>query len=158
VGRGDLGGVARVASSALACGVGFMTCTAIAFTLAPAPFASLYTLDPAVRATAMVLLPLAGVFQVFDGAQVVCGGVLRGMGETRIPMIANAVGYWALGLPFGLWLGFGLRLGGRGLWWGLVVGLAAVAMFLLTFLRLRLRSRIDRLRVEAAPAAHVATH
>ena len=148
VGRGDGPGVARVAASALACGVGFMACTALAFTLAPRAFASLYTTDPAVLATAVLLLPLAGVFQVFDGAQAVCAGVLRGAGETRTPMIVNAIGFWAIGLPFGLWLGFGLGLGGVGLWWGLVLGLAAVAVILLLRLIQRLRLGIERVRME----------
>ena len=56
----------------------------------------------------MLLLPIAGVFQVFDGLQVVSIGVLRGVGDTRAPVVLNVLGFWLLGLPVSVWLGFGL--------------------------------------------------
>ena len=58
-------------------------------------------------AVAASLIPLAGVFQVFDGLQVVAGGILRGLGETRVAMLVNMLGYWLLGLPVSYVLGFG---------------------------------------------------
>ena len=74
-------------------------------------------------AVAAILIPLAGVFQVFDGLQVVAGGILRGLGETRVAMLVNILGYWLLGLPVSYLLGF--RAGdGAG---GTVVGIGAGA-------------------------------
>jgi MATE family multidrug resistance protein len=106
----------------------------------PRSLAGIYTQDAAVLALAALLLPIAGVFQVFDGLQVVSLGLLRGLGDTRVPMIANVAGFWCIGMPVSLWLGFGLDYGAPGLWWGLVVGLVMVA----TFLMLRIRQREQR--------------
>jgi MATE family multidrug resistance protein len=99
-------------------------------------------------AIATTLIPIAGLFQVFDGLQVVAAGVLRGAGDTRATMIANVLGFWLLGMPVSLWLGFGLRQGVVGLWWGFVVGLAAVAIFLVARVRVRLAGEVERVRVE----------
>jgi MATE family multidrug resistance protein len=84
------------------------------------------------------LLPLAGLFQVFDGIQVVTSGILRGLGDTRSPMIINLIGFWGVGIPAGLLLGFTAGMGAQGLWWGLVLGLAAVAVILLVRVRYRI--------------------
>jgi MATE family multidrug resistance protein len=65
---------------------------------------------------------------------------MRGVGDTRVPMIVNFVGFWLLGLPVSLWLGFGLAWGPRGVWWGLAIGISAVAVLL----TLRVRSRLGR--------------
>ena len=67
------------------------------------------------------------LFQVFDGVQVVGSGVLRGAGDTRFPLAANLVGYYALGLPIAALCTFVLGYGVRGLWIGLCVGLVLVA-------------------------------
>ena len=74
---------------------------------------------------------VAAVFQVFDGIQGVGAGVLRGAGETRFTFFANMVGHYAIGLPLSLVLGFGLKLGIVGIWWGLCAGLTSVALALL---------------------------
>jgi MATE family multidrug resistance protein len=78
------------------------------------------------------LLGLAAAFQIFDGIQTVSTGALRGLGQTRVPMLANLVGYWALGLPLGLSLCFLLHWGIYGLWIGLLVALIVIASTLLT--------------------------
>ena len=83
--------------------------------------------------------------QVFDGLQVVAIGLLRGLGDTRMPMIVNVVGFWCIGMPVSLWLGFGFDYGAEGLWWGLVVGLVIVAVFLI--LRVRQREKHDLTRI-----------
>jgi MATE family multidrug resistance protein len=140
VGREDAERVRRASVAALMVGVSFMALAAAAFILAPAALAGIYTDDPAVLGLAVLLLPIAGVFQVFDGIQAVSMGLLRGLGDTRLPMLASVVGFWCLGMPVSAWLAFGLDLGALGLWWGLVVGLVAVAVFLL----IRLRQREDR--------------
>jgi MATE family multidrug resistance protein len=140
VGRADDRGARRAATAGLACGAGFMAATALLFLALPGTLAGAYTTDAAVVAMAAALLPIAGVFQIFDGVQVVSAGILRGLGDTRAPMIINVLGFWLVGMPVSLGLAFPLALGPRGLWWGLVAGLAAVAVLLL----LRIASRLSR--------------
>ena len=153
IGEGDSAHARRVAASALACGAGFMAVSALALLAIPTAFAHLYTSVPGVVAVAAALIPIAGVFQVFDGLQVVAAGVLRGAGDTRAAMIANVAGFWLIGTPVSLWLGFGAGGGVIGLWWGFVAGLAAVAVFLVVRVRVRLGGELSRLKVdESAPA------
>jgi len=90
------------------------------------------------------LLPVAAAFQVFDGVQVVGAGVLRGAADTRFAAIIALVGYWVLGLPLGAYLAFHLGQGPRGLWWGLTLGLAIVAVFLCARIVRRFRGHIAR--------------
>lgn len=148
VGRGDPPGARRAAGAGLAMGVGFMTITALLFLSVPEVFARIYTDAGEVLAVATVLIPLAGVFQIFDGLQVVSSGVLRGVGDTRFPMILNLLGFWCLGMPVSLWMGFRTPAGPKGLWWGLVVGLAAVAVFLLLRIRSHLGGDLQRIVIE----------
>ena len=145
VGRGDPAGVRRSTVASLVVGAGFMLCTGVLFVAVPEPLAGLYTRDATVLMLAALLLPIAGVFQVFDGLQVVAIGLLRGLGDTRMPMIVNIVGFWCIGIPVSLWLGFGLDYGAQGLWWGLVVGLVIVAVFLIA--RVRQREHHDLTRI-----------
>jgi multidrug resistance protein, MATE family len=145
VGRGDVGGVHRSTLTALGMGAGFMLLMAVLLVGLPEFLAGIYTRDAEVLALAALLLPIAGVFQVFDGLQVVAIGLLRGLGDTRVPMIANIIAFWVIGFPVSLWLAFPLGLGAVGLWWGLVVGLIMVAVFLIV--RVRQRERHDLARV-----------
>ena len=148
VGRADAAGARRAAGAGLLCGVGFMVTSAAALLAVPGLFAAGFTDDAAVLAVGVTLIPIAGIFQVFDGAQVVSSGILRGAGESRIPAVANFLGYWVVGLPFGWWLT--RRMGGdpAGMWWGLTLGLAAVASLLAWRVRHALRG--DVRRVEGA--------
>lgn len=146
VGAGDARRVRQAAGAALAVGVGFMAATAALLLAAPRPLAALYSRDPAVLALAASLIPLAGLFQVFDGLQVVSLGVLRGLGDTRVPAAINVVGFWLLGIPLGAWLGLRGGAGPRGLWWGLVVGLAAVGVVNVLRVRARLGAPLARVR------------
>jgi MATE family multidrug resistance protein len=139
-------------AAALLVGAGFMSATAVILIGAPQWLAGIYTHDPAVVALAATLLPIAGVFQVFDGLQVVSIGLLRGLGDTQVPMIVNVVGFWCLGIPVSLWLGFRLDYGAQGLWWGLVLGLTIVALILL--LRLRRHASRDLSRVVIDDTGH----
>lgn len=139
VGRADPDGVRRAATVALLLGSGVMAVFGALFLLMPETWAWLFTDSPAVVPLAAALVPLAGVFQVFDGVQVVCIGVLRGLAETRTALVVNVLGFWVIGLPLGWWLGLHEGLGARGLWWGLVAGLAAVACTLLARVVWRLR-------------------
>jgi MATE family multidrug resistance protein len=108
-----------------------MLLAAVVFLAAPGPLIALYTRDPRVMAVGPRLLGLAAAFQIFDGIQTVSTGALRGLGETRVPMLANLVGYWVLGLPLGLALCFVLHWGVYGLWIGLTLALIVIAATLL---------------------------
>ena len=146
IGAGDAPGARAAAHAAYICGVGFMCVTALAFLFAPRLLAAMMTNDPAVVAIAATLIPVAGVFQVFDGGQAVGAGVLRGIGDTRAPLISMLAGYWLLGLPISAWLGFRTGLREVGLWYGFVVSLGVVAVFLL--LRIRALFGRDLRRIE----------
>jgi MATE family multidrug resistance protein len=128
-----------------------MSCTAVVFLSLPGPLARLYTTEAPVIAVAMGLIPLAGVFQVFDGTQVVAGGILRGLGETKVAMLVNLLGYWFFGLPVSYLLGFLLGFGPRGLWYGLVLGLAATATILLMRVRMALARERRRVLIDHPP-------
>jgi MATE family multidrug resistance protein len=137
-----------VAASALLVGAGFMALMALVMLAIPGEFARAYTSVPGVVAIAVALIPIAGVFQVFDGVQVVASGVLRGAGDTRAAMLANVLGFWLIGMPVSVGLGFGAKLGVVGLWWGFVAGLGAVALFLTARVRWRLGGELVRLELE----------
>ena len=93
------------------------------------------------------------MFQVFDGIQVTGIGILRGIGDTRAPLVANIVGYWVLGLPLSLFLAFTLGLGAPGLWWGFVLGLGVVALWMLLRVRTQMGRTQKRIVLEDEPAA-----
>jgi MATE family multidrug resistance protein len=131
VGAGDPERARRAGWLALGLGTGFMLLAAVVFLVAPGPLIALYTRDPQVMAVGPSLLGLAAAFQIFDGIQTVSTGALRGLGETRVPMLANLVGYWVLGLPLGLSLCFVLHWGIYGLWIGLLLALIVIASTLL---------------------------
>ena len=131
VGAGDKGRARRAGWLALALATGFMVLAGLAFFLAPGPLIKLYTSDPRILAVGPSLLWIAAAFQIFDGVQTVCTGALRGLGETRTPMLANFVGYWVLGLPLGLILCFVLKWGIYGMWIGLTFALIVISAILL---------------------------
>lgn len=148
IGKGDLSAARRSAGAALLLAVGFMAAMAVLFLSIPRHLARLYSPEGGVVEVAASLLPLAGLFQVFDGTQVVASGILRGTGDTRLPMFIHLMGFWAVGMPLSVGLGFWGEMGPRGLWWGLVGGLGAVAFFLGARVGVRLAGPVARLRVE----------
>jgi MATE family multidrug resistance protein len=115
----------------LACA--FMLCSAICFLAFPKQILQIYTNDADVLLTGTGLLALAALFQLFDGIQTVATGALRGLGNTRVPMLVNLAGYWAFGLPIGYALCFHFRYGIYGLWCGLTVSLVIIALVLLRY-------------------------
>jgi len=121
------------------------------FLTVPGALAALLTDLPDVGALAVTLLPLAGLFQVFDGVQVVALGCLRGIGDTRVPTLIHVAGFWLVGIPLGYVLAFHHGLGPRGLWWGLVAALVAVAVVQFLRLRVTFAGEIRRLVIEEAP-------
>jgi MATE family multidrug resistance protein len=148
IGAHDQARAKLAARAAYLCGLGFMSITALIFLLAPRLLASIFTSDRGVIAVAGLLIPVAGVFQIFDGAQAVGAGVLRGLGDTRAPLIGMIAGYWVIGLPVSLLLGFHTPLRAAGLWWGFVASLSVVALFLALRVRVLFRREIRRIAIE----------
>lgn len=135
LGRQDRPGIARAGWTALALGVLFMTAMAALMWLFPHQLVTLFLEDSAANARVIALavsfLAIAAVFQVVDGAQVVEVGMLRGLHDTRVPMLIALFGYWAVGIGVGVWLAFDRGWEGQGIWVGLAVGLAIVAILML---------------------------
>lgn len=152
VGAEDTPGARRAAGAGLLVGGAFMVGTAVLFLVAPGPLARIYSGDVPVVELAVLLIPIAGVFQVFDGLQVVAAAILRGIGDTRVPMILIVAGFWIVGFPVSLLAGFGLDRGAVGLWWGLVVGLGVVALLLVLRVGNRFGRELRRLVIEEEEA------
>ncbi|HKW09255.1 MAG TPA: MATE family efflux transporter [Gemmatimonadaceae bacterium] len=148
VGARDQATARLAARAAFVSGMGFMSITALIFLLAPRLLAAVFTTDAGVIAIAGVLIPVAGVFQIFDGAQAVGAGVLRGLGDTRAPLIGMIAGYWLIGLPVSLVLGFHTPLRAAGLWWGFVASLGVVALFLAVRIRVLFRREVLRVAID----------
>ena len=135
-GAHDVEGIRRAGWTAFAMGTGFMATMALVMILVPRTLVGVF-LDIDLPANAPVVdlavsfLALAALFQLADGAQVVTAGMLRGLHDTRMPMIYAAIGYWGVGLVLGLLLGFVAKLGGVGIWIGLAAGLFVVALLLI---------------------------
>jgi MATE family multidrug resistance protein len=139
LGRRDPRAAGRSGWTAIALGGGFMCCTAILFLAVPRQIIRLYTPDPEVVATGILLLTMAALFQIFDGIQGVAVGALRGAGDTRTPMLAHLLVDWGIGVPLGYWLCFRMGWGAAGLWVGLSVAMILVGMILLAVWRRRVR-------------------
>jgi len=131
VGRGEPAVARRSGFIALGLALAFMSGSALAFWFIPRPILRIYTKDGGVLGSAVGLLAIAALFQLFDGVQTVATGALRGIGETRVPMLVNLGGYWMFGLPVGYLLCFHAGRGVAGLWWGLTLALVAIALVLL---------------------------
>ncbi|RUY76535.1 MATE family efflux transporter, partial [Mesorhizobium sp. M7A.F.Ca.CA.003.01.2.1] len=135
-GAGNPQGVSRAGWTAFVIGVSFMALMGLVMILWPHPLISAF-IDLSNPANARVIelavsfLVFAALFQVFDGAQAVAAGMLRGLHDTKVPMIYAAIGYWGVGLPLGVLLAFHFGLHGVGIWIGLSTGLAVVAALLL---------------------------
>lgn len=108
----------------------FMLAVAASFLVFPRLLAGLLTTDEGVVDATVQLLLIAAAFQIADGLQAVAAGALRGAGDTQFTLFANLVGHYVLGAPLGVALALGAGLGARGLWWGLALGLAFVAIAL----------------------------
>lgn len=148
-GRNDNEGVRKAGWTSLAMGVGFMALTCATFLLVPGPLVSIF-LDRSDPNNAVALglaatyLAIAGLFQLADGAQVVAAHALRGLSDTKTPMVLAIFGYWAVGLPTAYVLGFVLDWRGTGVWLGLAAGLAFCAVVLVA--RFAMRERLGLLR------------
>ena len=130
VGARDLPRAVLAGWTALATGGAIMATIGLVLFLWPSPLIEAFSSDQRVVAIAVRLLAIAAAFQLFDGTQAVVTGVLRGIGETRAPMIFNVIGHWLFGLPIGYALCFWYGWGVLGLWIGLSVGLIFTAVVL----------------------------
>lgn len=175
VGRGDMMNARRVAAVGASMSVSVMTVFLFLFILFPSQIVTVFA-GTSVSTTVMVLsaalLPIAGLFQVFDGLAVVGEGVLRGLGDVNTSMITKLIAYWVgapllvryvfawvilrvtavaqgIGFPSGIYLAFGRHMGPQGLWWGLLTSLALCSMILSTRIYFILRQdRVARLQLE----------
>jgi MATE family multidrug resistance protein len=149
LGRRDEAGIARAGWTAWVMGVGFMGAMALIMWIAPRPLITLFLADvpenAVVIALAVSFLRVAAAFQLVDGAQVIGAGMLRGLHDTKWPLVFALVGYWVVGLGIALWLAFSLDWRGVGIWIGLASGLAAVAVLMLWRWILRDRLGLTRL-------------
>ena len=147
LGARDRDGITRAGWTAWTLGVLFMAAMAGIMWAEPRPLIELF-LEPAARNSrvadlAVSFLLIAAVFQIADGAQVVGAGMLRGLHDTRMPMLFAFLGYWVIGLGVGVWLAFERGWHGAGIWTGLATGLGIVAMLMIG--RWLLRDRLGLL-------------
>ena len=135
LGRKDRAAIGRAGWTAFVIGVGFMAAMAVVMWLAPRPMITLFLEDVPANARVIGLgvsfLAVAAIFQIVDGAQVVGAGMLRGLHDTRVPMLFAFFGYWVIGIGIGVWLAFDRGWQGVGIWTGLAAGLAVVAVLML---------------------------
>jgi len=154
-GAGRAAAARRAGFVAIALGIGFMSAAAVGLWTFPQTIVAAYvdTADPANHALVAIarrLLAIAAVFQVFDGIQTIAAGALRGHRDTLVPMLLATTGYWGAGFLGGWIAAFPLGYGAVGLWWGLALGLAIVAM-LLTLRLCRIASPRPRAATAIAP-------
>ncbi|MEK9662793.1 MAG: MATE family efflux transporter, partial [Alphaproteobacteria bacterium] len=145
LGRRDRAGIGRAAWSALAIAAVFMAAMAVLFWAVPRSLVGLFIdLDAADNAAVIALairfLLFAGAFQVFDGTQAVATAILRGLSDTRVPMIMATVSFWVISFPVCIWLAFGLGWQGSGIWAGLFLSLVLFSALLIQ--RIARRERV----------------
>jgi MATE family multidrug resistance protein len=131
VGRRDPDAVRAAGWTALALATATMVCSAVLFAVAPRLLLRGFTSDVTVLEVGVSLFLVAAVFQLFDGIQTVTTGALRGLGNTKTPMLVNLFGHWGIGLPVAWVLCFHWGWGVRGLWAGLAIGLILIGSTLL---------------------------
>jgi multidrug resistance protein, MATE family len=135
-GARDLAAIGRAGWVAIVSGTGFMALTAAVMLFAPELVLGIYVdteaaANAALMGFAVRFMVVAAAFQLFDGMQAVAAGALRGLQDTRMPMLFALLGYWVPGLGTAVVLGFFTPLAGLGVWIGLMVGLVVVALLML---------------------------
>jgi MATE family multidrug resistance protein len=153
-GAGDPSAVRWSAGAGYAIALISQTASAVLMLFGGRAIAHVYTDDPAIASLATTLLLYAAAFQYPDGIQALSAGALRGLKDTRAPMLITVLAYWWLGMPLGAWLGIGLGWGAQGMWWGLILGLSAAALLLATRFY-RLSRHDDRLMAAVARSARL---
>ena len=131
VGRADAEGAARIGFT----GIGL--CAAVTLITGSTTFifaesiARVYSTDPSVMALAAVLFKIAALLQIGDGCQVAAAFALRGLKDTRVPLILNAIIYWGIGFTLAYGIGIYLNHGATGIWLGLTVALCVASVALI---------------------------
>ena len=146
-GQNDAPAVARAGWIAVIIGVAFAAATALVLLIMPRSLIGIFLdvsdpLNAQVVAIGVAFLAVAALFQLVDSTQVIVGGALRGLHDTKVPMIFAAVGYWGIGMGVGAFLAFKTPMGGVGIWLGLALGLAVVAVMMIVRWMLRKRLRL----------------
>ncbi|MCD7098399.1 MATE family efflux transporter [Stenotrophomonas sp. MMGLT7] len=130
IGGGNVAGMRRAAWAGYAIVLCTQALSASVLLFGHGAIVGLYSNDVAVAALASSLLLYAATFQFPDGIQVLSAGALRGLKDTRVPMFLAMLSYWGVGMPLGAGLGLGLGWGPRGMWIGLITGLAVAAVLM----------------------------
>lgn len=131
VGEGRSGAALRsIAFGALVMSCAIMSVSAVGFSVGGRVLAGGFVNDPETITLAARLLVVAAIFQLFDGAQVIGSGALRGLADVRVPAMISFIAYWLLAIPGGYLLGLHTSLGALGIWSGLAAGLAIAALLL----------------------------
>lgn len=135
-GAGDRAGAALRGRVGMLLGGVFALVSASLMLAVPAGIVHLYTDVNSVAAIAVGFLAYAAVFQLFDCLQATANGALRGLHDTRVPMLITVTAYWGVGMPLAVWLAFHTPVGPTGVWWGFIAGLGVAALGLCSrFLR-----------------------
>jgi MATE family multidrug resistance protein len=149
VGRGDLRAARYAGIVGMCIVVVGQCCNMVLMLVFPEYIVGLYTADVAVATLAVSLLFYAGIFQLPDGLQICATGALRGLKDTRVPMLFNFVAYWLIGLSLGYYLTFNQQLGPAGMWIGMIAGLTVGAFLMVV----RFLGLTKRLLAKSGPAA-----
>jgi len=138
-GKGRNGDIRGAGFNAIYIGGAIMLINGLIFIFLRYELVGLYIDNRQVQELAAMLLIIAAMFQVFDGVQAVAVGVLRGLGDVKVPTLLNFIAYWLLSIPIGYFFAFGLGLGLSGVWYGFVTGLGSAAIMLT--MRFHLKSK-----------------
>ena len=135
VGRMDNSGLKLASISVIILTIGAVLIVAFTFLSVPKPLLMLFLSPshvdtPSIILIGVPLLAIAAIFQIADGLQVVVLGLLRGLKDTAIPMVITTICYWGVGIPCSYLFGFVFNWGGKGIWFGLVIGLTLASAFL----------------------------
>ena len=135
VGREDNPGLKLASISVIILTIGAVLIVAFTFLSVPKPLLMLFLSPshvdtPSIILIGVPLLAIAAIFQIADGLQVVVLGLLRGLKDTAIPMVITTICYWGVGIPCSYLFGFVFNWGGKGIWFGLVIGLTLASVFL----------------------------
>lgn len=139
LGREAYDSMEKVTLSAVHLVLAYMFLCGVGFLLLRNQLPRLFTLDDAVVHQAASLIVVAAIFQLFDGLQVVCLGILRGFADVKVPMIIAGIAYIVIGLPISYIFAFTLKMGPEGIWYGFVAGLASAGILLAFRIRMRIR-------------------
>lgn len=143
VGGRDGASARRAGWVAIALAVSFAVVMSMTFAVVPGPFLRIFTTDATVLRTGALVLLIYAVSQPFDACQTVATGALRGLGETRLPMVTNLLGHWGIGLPLACYLCFGRAWGVAGLWAGLCLSLVLIGVALVTVWHVKARRLVS---------------